>query len=61
MKTLLLLLRWTDDKGNQQVKEYTDEKQARKARDWLLERGATNVDIAIRLEKRSTPAENTGA
>ena len=56
-----LILRWTDDKGNQQVKEYTDEKQARKARDWLLEHGANDADIAIRLEKRSTPAENTGA
>lgn len=43
----ILLLRWTDGKGNQQIKEYTDEKQARKARDWLLEHGATNVDIAI--------------
>jgi len=59
MKTLLL--RWTDDKGNQQVKEYTDEPTARKARDWLLEHGATNVDIAIRLETRNTSAEDTEA
>ena len=56
-----LLLRWTDNKGNQQIKEYTDEKQARKARDWLLEHGANDADIAIRLEKRNTPAEDTGA
>ena len=56
-----LILRWTDDKGNQQTKEYMDEKQARKARDWLLEHGANDADIAIRLEKRNTPAEDTGA
>lgn len=54
----ILVLRWTDDKGNQQVKEYTDEKQARKARDWLLEHGADDADIAIRLKTRNTPADN---
>ena len=28
----ILVLGWTDDKGNKQTKEYTDEKQARKAK-----------------------------
>ena len=56
-----LNLRWTDDKGNQQVKEYTDEKQARKARDWLLEHGADDADIAVRVQTRNTSAENTEA
>ena len=51
-----LILRWTDDKGNQQTKEYTDEPTARKAKAWLLERGVTDVDIAIRVKTRNSPA-----
>ena len=57
----ILVLRWTDDKGNEQTKEYTDEPTARKAKAWLLEHGAKDVDIAIRLKTRNTPAENTEA
>ena len=57
MKTLLL--RWTDDKGVDHSKEYIDEREARKAKTWLLENGADNVDIAIQLQTRNTSAKNT--
>ena len=43
-----LIVRWTDNKGEYREKEYQDEKTARKARDWLIENGALDADIAIR-------------
>ena len=42
-----LILRWTDQDGKPQSKRYDDEQSARKAKKWLLDRGALQVDIAI--------------
>ena len=47
-----LLVRWTDKEGNNQSKEYDDYKTATKARDWLLDNGANDADIAVIMPKR---------
>ena len=41
-------LRWATKDG-EQSKIYEDEKTAKKAKQWLLERGIDNVDIAVIL------------
>lgn len=41
------VVRWTDAAGNEQRKEYSHEPDARKAKAWLIDRGAKGVDIAI--------------
>lgn len=40
-------VRWTDASGEHHTKQYDKEPDARKARKWLDENGATSVDIAI--------------
>lgn len=41
------VVRWTDAVGNEQRKEYSHEPDARKAKAWLIDRGAKGADIAI--------------
>lgn len=41
------VVRWKDADGNEQRKEYSHEPDARKAKAWLIDRGAKDVDIAI--------------
>lgn len=40
-------VRWTDADGKDHKKQYKSEPDARRARKWLDENGATSVDIAI--------------
>lgn len=44
------VVRWEKD-GEQHSKVYDDEAQAKKARKWLEDKGATNIDIAARPVK----------
>lgn len=46
------VVRWTDQDGNDKRREYDAEKDARKAKDWLIDNGAASVDIAIRVGGR---------
>lgn len=50
----ILVLKWTDSKGNHQAKEYPahESRQAHKAMKWLIDNGAKEVDLAIRIKKR---------
>lgn len=58
-----LILRWLDNDGKQQQKEYPahESRQAHKAMKWLVDNGAKEVDLAIRVQTRNTPAENNVA
>lgn len=42
-----LKLIWTDQNGKLQTREFDTEPEARKARDWLREKGADDVDMAV--------------
>ena len=46
------VVRWTDAHGNERRKEYSHELDARKAKTWLIDRGAKDVDIAISIGDR---------
>ena len=48
------VVRWEKD-GKTHRKEYDDEATAKKAKAWVIERGATNIDIAVRPIKVSSP------
>ena len=58
-----LILRWLDNEGKQQSKEYPahESRQAHKAMKWLIDNGAKEVDLAIRVKTRNTSAEDTEA
>lgn len=49
MQHLKFVVRWTDQDGKHHSKEYGDDPAARKAKAWLLERGAISVDIAVSM------------
>lgn len=49
-----LILKWKDKQGKNHEKEY-DHKTIRKAQKWLIDNGATEVDIAVRLPKPPEP------
>lgn len=64
MQRLKFVVRWTDADGKNHRKEYDTEKEARKARDWLNDNGATSVDVAISMGDReyaSKPDEEKAA
>ncbi len=52
MQHLKYVVRWDDQDGNKQRREYDTGKDARKAKDWLTENGATSVDIAVSMGNR---------
>lgn len=52
MKNVSFVVRWTDGDGKNHKKGYNDEPAARKAKEWLLNNGATSVDIAISMNGR---------
>ena len=52
-----LVVRWTDDKGQQQSKYYDDHRTALKAQQWLLERGANDADIAVVFKQKPSEDE----
>lgn len=43
--------------GKAHSRIYDDENVARKAKKWLMENGAQNVDIAVRINKKQTEEE----
>lgn len=51
MNNMVFVVRWQDDSGKPQSKEYGDETTARKAKAWLLDRGIKAVDIAIKKKE----------
>ena len=48
---MILVVRWKDNNGKPQKKEYDQYKQAIKARNYLVKNGATDVDMAVRIKK----------
>lgn len=54
----ILVLRWLDNNGKQHTKEYPahESRQAHKAMKWLVDNGAKEVDLAIRVKTRNTSA-----
>ena len=52
MQHLKFVVRWTDNESKNHSKEYPNVPEARKAKAWLLERGAVSVDIAVSLQGR---------
>lgn len=50
MQHLKFVVRWTDQEGKNYSKEYPNDPAARKAKAWLIERGAVSVDIAVSIK-----------
>lgn len=44
------IVRWKDKKGTANRKTYTDYKLAIKAKNWLIEQGIDNIDIAVEVK-----------
>ena len=55
MRGIKFIVRWTDNAGKNKSKEYSEEIEARKAKQWLLDRGAADADIAIQMGGRERP------
>lgn len=53
MMDIQFIVRW-DDGGKVHSRIYDDENVARKAKKWLMENGAQNIDIAVRINKKQT-------
>ena len=53
MMDIQFIVRWNDE-GKAHSRIYDDENVARKAKKWLMENGAQNVDIAVRINKKQT-------
>ena len=45
-------VRWTDKNGDKHSKTYDDYATAIKAKHYLIERGADNIDIAVSVENK---------
>ena len=45
-------VRWSDDKNKPHAKTYATESDARKAKQWLLEHGVRDVDIAVKINNK---------
>lgn len=52
MQRLKYVVRWTDADDKHHRKEYSEEKEARRARDWLTDNGARQVDVAVSIGDR---------
>lgn len=49
-----IIVRWNDKDNKKHFKNYgTNMEQAQKAQKWLSDNGALNIDIAIRVKKKS--------
>ena len=51
MMDVQFIVRWNDE-GKVHSRAYDDENVARKAKKWLMENGAQNIDIAVRINKK---------
>lgn len=49
----MFTVRWSDENNKPHSKTYATEADARKAKQWLLERGVRDVDIAVRVNNKS--------
>lgn len=56
MMDVQFIVRW-NDRGKAHSRIYDDENVARKAKKWLMENGAQNIDIAVRINKKQTEEE----
>lgn len=57
MMDVQFIVRWNDVGGKAHSRIYDDENVARKAKKWLMENGAQNIDIAVRINKKQTEEE----
>ena len=57
MMDVQFIVRWNDGGGRPHSRIYDDENVARKAKKWLMENGAQNIDIAVRINKKQTEEE----
>lgn len=48
-----LKLSWQDKQGNKHSRIYKDQREAYKAKQWLVDNGAVDIDIAI-VKKSAT-------
>ena len=53
MMDIQFIVRWNDG-GKVHSRIYDDENVARNAKKWLMENGAQNIDIAVRINKKQT-------
>lgn len=53
MMDVQFIVRWSAG-GKAYSRIYDDENVARKAKKWLMENGAQNIDIAVRINKKQT-------
>lgn len=56
MMDVQFIVRWGDG-GMAHSRIYDDENVARKAKKWLMENGAQNIDIAVRINKKQSEEE----
>ena len=57
MMDVQFIVRWNDGGGKAHSRIYDDENVARKAKKWLMENGAQNIDIDVRINKKQTEEE----
>ena len=50
---MIIVVRWKDNNGKSHKKEYDQYKQAIKARNYLVKNGATDVDMAVAINKKA--------
>ena len=58
MTDVQFIVRWNDG-GKVHSRAYDDENVARKAKKWLMENGAQNIDITVRINKKQVEEDKT--
>lgn len=53
MMNCTFTVRWSDENNKPHSKTYATEADARKAKQWLLEHGVRDVDIAVKINNKS--------
>lgn len=48
----MFTVRWSDENNKPHSKTYANEADARKAKQWLLERGVRDIDIVVRINNK---------
>jgi hypothetical protein len=49
----MFTVRWSDENNKPHSKTYATEADARKAKQWLLEHGVRDVDVAVKINNKS--------
>ena len=52
-----IILKWYDSDNQYHEREYTPKDNIAKARKWLIDNGATGVDVAYRVEPKQKEPE----